>query len=244
VWVWLGWVIPVVSLWFPYQVVRDILRATCGAVRGVSVPRNLLGPWWTSWLLLAWAMQIGDRLALTDASGTAVVVTEWATAMAALLACRSGCGCSDSWSPPRMPWSTALSSRDPAAQSCPPAPSATLRRPPAPCAYSYGARRPSAATRPGPPGARRVTRSRPRRMILVCRRPPRTGTGLDRARIDRNHPRNHSTPLAPPGLRGLPTGRGPQLAGVVGFSWRSSGAFPWCGVSPWPLPYWRCGTGP
>ncbi|GAA1959321.1 hypothetical protein GCM10009798_18590 [Nocardioides panacihumi] len=44
-WVWGGWVCPVVSLWFPYQVVRDIIRATRPAGR---LP---VGWWWTAFLV-------------------------------------------------------------------------------------------------------------------------------------------------------------------------------------------------
>lgn len=48
VWVWLGWVVPIVALWFPYQVVRDlrgsIMRET--TVRGVSG----IGLWWGAWI--------------------------------------------------------------------------------------------------------------------------------------------------------------------------------------------------
>lgn len=39
-----GWVIPIVSLWFPYQLVADLNRALQARVRG------LLG-WWVTWLL-------------------------------------------------------------------------------------------------------------------------------------------------------------------------------------------------
>lgn len=46
-WTWLGWWVPVVFLWFPYQVVRDI--------RGALIPngarRVALGVWWPFWLL-------------------------------------------------------------------------------------------------------------------------------------------------------------------------------------------------
>lgn len=51
VWVWLGWVVPVVSLWFPYQVVRDVRSATAGSVR-----RGGLGLWWGCWLGSLWLM--------------------------------------------------------------------------------------------------------------------------------------------------------------------------------------------
>ena len=66
VWVWLGWWVPIVSLWFPYQVVRDVRRA--------SRPGNPAGPgllagWWTCWL----GFQIGSQITAgmtgaTDAS--------------------------------------------------------------------------------------------------------------------------------------------------------------------------------
>jgi hypothetical protein len=45
--VWPAWVLPVVNFWFPYQVVRDIRRATIG-------PSASAGPvrmWWMTWLL-------------------------------------------------------------------------------------------------------------------------------------------------------------------------------------------------
>ena len=48
VWVWLGWVVPVVSLWFPFQVVRDVC-----AGHGVRSPRTL-GWWWACWLVALW----------------------------------------------------------------------------------------------------------------------------------------------------------------------------------------------
>lgn len=48
VWVWLGWVIPIVSFWFPYQVVRDIVRGSLGP----DGPRRVtVGWWWAAWVL-------------------------------------------------------------------------------------------------------------------------------------------------------------------------------------------------
>ena len=45
--VWLAWALPVVNLWFPFQVVRDVHRATIGpAARTASVRL-----WWLLWLL-------------------------------------------------------------------------------------------------------------------------------------------------------------------------------------------------
>ncbi|KRE37436.1 hypothetical protein ASG73_07065 [Janibacter sp. Soil728] len=46
VWAVLGWIVPIVSLWFPLQVVSDSLSAMRGAT-----PRRLLTIWWTAWLV-------------------------------------------------------------------------------------------------------------------------------------------------------------------------------------------------
>lgn len=42
-WAFLGWIVPVVNLWFPYQVVAD-------ASRGVGSKVKNLWPWWIAWL--------------------------------------------------------------------------------------------------------------------------------------------------------------------------------------------------
>lgn len=44
-WIWAGWLVPVVALWFPFQVVRDVLRA------GRPGAGALLGWWWATWLV-------------------------------------------------------------------------------------------------------------------------------------------------------------------------------------------------
>jgi hypothetical protein len=55
VWSWLGWWVPIVSLWFPYQVVRDVLRSTSrGPVSGI-------GGWWAAWLVYFIASRIATR---------------------------------------------------------------------------------------------------------------------------------------------------------------------------------------
>ncbi|GAB4084987.1 hypothetical protein GCM10028784_16170 [Myceligenerans cantabricum] len=46
VWVWLGWWVPIVTFWFPYQVVRDVRRATLGAAMTGG-----MGLWWACWLI-------------------------------------------------------------------------------------------------------------------------------------------------------------------------------------------------
>lgn len=44
-WVPMGWFVPIVELWFPYQVVAD-------ASRGVGSKVKTLWPWWIAWLAL------------------------------------------------------------------------------------------------------------------------------------------------------------------------------------------------
>jgi hypothetical protein len=70
VWTWLGWLVPVVSLWFPYQVVRDVRRATSpGPVSGI-------GAWWAAWLVFLSASNVAGRLVDGRAPGTAVGAAE------------------------------------------------------------------------------------------------------------------------------------------------------------------------
>ncbi|GAB7191290.1 hypothetical protein NUM3379_19970 [Kineococcus sp. NUM-3379] len=47
-WTRLAWIAPVVSWWFPYQVVRDVARASSPAAPDASGP--LLATWWALWL--------------------------------------------------------------------------------------------------------------------------------------------------------------------------------------------------
>lgn len=47
-WIWLGWVIPVVNLWFPKQILDDVIAATAQAT---GMPRLRTGWWWTAWLV-------------------------------------------------------------------------------------------------------------------------------------------------------------------------------------------------
>ncbi len=74
-WTWLGWWVPVVFLWFPHNVVRDL--------RNAVVPdgerRVGLGWWWALWLLS------GVRI-YTPASGDVEVITRSVAAIAMLFA--------------------------------------------------------------------------------------------------------------------------------------------------------------
>lgn len=59
-WIWAGWLVPVVNLWFPFQIVRDVLKALL-APTGMVV-----GWWWAFWLLALSTEQIGPQLVGTD----------------------------------------------------------------------------------------------------------------------------------------------------------------------------------
>lgn len=59
VWAWLGWLVPVVALWFPFQLVRDVRRATWSPQQRHS---SLVGWWWAAWLLYLTTTQIGARI--------------------------------------------------------------------------------------------------------------------------------------------------------------------------------------
>jgi hypothetical protein len=67
-WVWLGWVVPVVSLWFPYQVVRDLRRSTIREASGI-------GLWWGTWLAANYVSHQSTlvTLGMRDASTLPVV---------------------------------------------------------------------------------------------------------------------------------------------------------------------------
>lgn len=58
VWLWLGWWVPVVTYWFPYQVVRDVRRATLGAAMTGG-----MGLWWACWLVPGFIDRIVTQLA-------------------------------------------------------------------------------------------------------------------------------------------------------------------------------------
>jgi hypothetical protein len=66
VWAWLGWWVPIVSFWFPYQVVRDIRRASV-QIRGDSAA---LGWWWLCWLVWLIGSRFAGNLLPEDASAS------------------------------------------------------------------------------------------------------------------------------------------------------------------------------
>jgi hypothetical protein len=56
-WAWGGWMCPIVFLWFPFQVVRDVQRA----VTPLSVS-SLIGWWWALFLATGVSWRISDSL--------------------------------------------------------------------------------------------------------------------------------------------------------------------------------------
>lgn len=56
VWVWLGWLVPIVNLWFPKQIIDDVWRASDPQQQGVPlqqrVPSRLTTRWWTAYVLM------------------------------------------------------------------------------------------------------------------------------------------------------------------------------------------------
>jgi len=58
-WDWLGWLVPIVSLWFPLQVVGDVSKGSSPAMKEY----RFLGAWWAAWLVSLVAGQASDRVA-------------------------------------------------------------------------------------------------------------------------------------------------------------------------------------
>jgi hypothetical protein len=89
VWAWLGWWVPVVAYWFPFQVVRDIRRATLDERHRTN---TVVGWWWALWLLYTATTQAGVQITTStepnaDLAGAlgAVESTNAVFAVAALL---------------------------------------------------------------------------------------------------------------------------------------------------------------
>ena len=86
-WVWGGWVCPVVSLWFPFQVVRDVARDPRKHQRGSA----LIGWWWALWLVTLVTDQIGPALVsgvdIDKGAVSALGTVETVDALALVAAC-------------------------------------------------------------------------------------------------------------------------------------------------------------
>jgi hypothetical protein len=60
VWCWIGWVVPVVWLWFPYRVVRDVWWASTTVDHWHPSPPGGVGPWWALLLVGACFADLAD----------------------------------------------------------------------------------------------------------------------------------------------------------------------------------------
>lgn len=80
-WVWLGWVVPVVSFWFPFQVVRDVVAATAPRVC------RTLGWWWAAWLVVNVLSQGAARVAGGGRAASALPIIELFATAAMVAAC-------------------------------------------------------------------------------------------------------------------------------------------------------------
>ncbi|WP_370186160.1 DUF4328 domain-containing protein [Aeromicrobium sp.] len=67
-WVWGGWLVPVVSLWFPFQVVRDVLRVRSHHPSSGS----RVGWWWGAFIVANVATGVESLLVPTDLESTGV----------------------------------------------------------------------------------------------------------------------------------------------------------------------------
>lgn len=88
VWVWLGWWVPIVNLWFPLQVVRDVGEASG---RGGAVPG--VGLWWAGWLVYLFGNRIGANISTSAESSVvaALPMFETITALGCVVACVMWC---------------------------------------------------------------------------------------------------------------------------------------------------------
>ena len=82
VWVWLGWWVPVVSWWFPYQMVRDVRAGSLGH----GWTSGGVGAWWTCWLVFQFSGQAGVFLVPSSGVPDAALarVIPWAETVATL----------------------------------------------------------------------------------------------------------------------------------------------------------------
>jgi hypothetical protein len=72
-WIWAGWLVPIVAVWFPFQVVRDI-RKTVELDGQKRMPAT--GLWWGLWLAFVVAGQVGTRM---STSGDAAAPETYST---------------------------------------------------------------------------------------------------------------------------------------------------------------------
>lgn len=59
-WDWLGWFIPIVSFWFPHQIVADLGKGSSPSMKQY----RWIGVWWAAWVAGLVASRAGDSVAL------------------------------------------------------------------------------------------------------------------------------------------------------------------------------------
>ena len=84
---WLGWWVPLVNLWFLFQVLRDVRESSSP----VHPPRALVGPWWAAFLALVVLDQVVTQMTsssspLTQEGADRILYGQLAAAAAALVA--------------------------------------------------------------------------------------------------------------------------------------------------------------
>ena len=88
-WAFWGWIVPIVNIWFPFQIMGDIWRAGLPAWQRRKIAW-LPALWWTSWLIsgLSFGAQAksDDPVPHISASTPAFVLCSLATAAATLIA--------------------------------------------------------------------------------------------------------------------------------------------------------------
>jgi amino acid permease len=95
VWAWLGWWVPIVALWFPFQVVRDVRRATLSQRHSHS---SVVGWWWALFLLYTVTGQVGTNITTSTEPNAALAqaLGPAETLNAAIAVAASRCGCASS----------------------------------------------------------------------------------------------------------------------------------------------------
>jgi hypothetical protein len=83
VWVWLGWFVPIVSLWFPKQILDDTIAATAPATDERRPIRT--GPYWAAWIALLVLNDVQFQVSLRS-TNKIVPGLEFAIAIAATVA--------------------------------------------------------------------------------------------------------------------------------------------------------------
>jgi hypothetical protein len=69
VWCWLAWAVPVVSLWFPFQVVRDVWWASTTTDHWRPKPPRGVGVWWVLLLAGLFVYNLADQVAFSGTDG-------------------------------------------------------------------------------------------------------------------------------------------------------------------------------